>query len=89
MPPMTYFDASAPLMFGGFSRTPDLQPYSLIPPKVSITDVNAKTAPGAKESSRLDVSQPDLADDQELNALIWHAIKQGEPPAPIRSAFGR
>ena len=89
MPPMTYFDASAPLMFGGFSRTPDLKPYSLIAPKVSITDVNAKTAPGAKESSRLDFSQPDLADDQELNALIWHATKQGEPPAPIRSSFGR
>jgi DNA-binding beta-propeller fold protein YncE len=89
MPPMTYFDASAPLMFGGFSRTGDPAPYSVLPPRISLTDVNPKNGPGAKESSRLNFSVPDLAPDQELNALIWRSVKPGEPPPPIRSAFGR
>jgi DNA-binding beta-propeller fold protein YncE len=89
MPPMTYFDASAPLMFGTFSRTPDATPFTVLSPRVSLTDVNPRNGPGAKESSRLDFSAPDLVDDQELNALIWHAVKKGDPPAPTRSVFGR
>jgi hypothetical protein len=36
--PMTHFDAAAPPMFHGFNRTPNAQPYTVIEPKVSLTD---------------------------------------------------
>ena len=87
--PMTHFDAAAPPMFAGFSRTPDIRPYNLIPPKTSLTDRNAANAPGAQQSSRMDFSEADLIDDDELNAVLWRAIKHADPPPPTRSAFAR
>jgi DNA-binding beta-propeller fold protein YncE len=87
--PMTHFDAAAPAMFATFSRQPDTRPYNLIPPKTSLTDRNEANAPGAQQSGRMDFSNADLVDDDELNAVLWRAIKHSDPPPPTRSAFAR
>jgi DNA-binding beta-propeller fold protein YncE len=87
--PMTHFDAAAPPMFATFSRQPDTRPYELIPPRTSLTERNAPDAPGARQSGRMDFSQADLVDDDELNAVLWHAIKHTDPPPPTRSAFAK
>jgi DNA-binding beta-propeller fold protein YncE len=87
--PLTHFDAAARPMFASFSQQPDTRPYTAIPPKISLTDRNPGTAHGADESARLDFSDADLADDDELNAILWRAIKHTDPPPPTRSAFGK
>jgi DNA-binding beta-propeller fold protein YncE len=87
--PMTHFDAAAPPMFATFSRQPDARPYDLIAPKHSLTERNDQNTPGAQESKRMNFSQPDLVDDDELTAVIWRAIKHTDPPPPTRSAFSK
>jgi DNA-binding beta-propeller fold protein YncE len=89
MPPLTHFDASAPLMFGSFSAKPDPTAYSVIAPRVPLTDLNPMSAAAAKESSGLDFSKPDQVDDRLLNTMLWHALKNADPPMPVRSSFGR
>jgi hypothetical protein len=37
----------------------------------------------------MDFSDADLADDDDLNDVLWRAIKRSDPPAPTRSAFTR
>lgn len=87
--PMTHFDAAAPPMFASFSRQADMRPFALIAPKTSLTERNSQTAPGSQESNHMDFSQADLVDDDELNAVLWHAIKHTDPPPPTRSAFAK
>ena len=85
--PMTQFDAAAKPMLGTFSRQPDTRPYTALPPQVSLTDRNPANGPGAKQSALMDFSDADRADDDELNAVLWRALKGTEPPAPVRSRF--
>jgi len=87
--PMTHFDAGARPMFGSFSQKPDTHPYTAITPKISLTDRNPGHTAGASESAKMDFSDADRADDDELNDVLWRAIKHTPPPAPTRSAFGQ
>jgi DNA-binding beta-propeller fold protein YncE len=87
--PLTHFDAGARPMFATFSQQLDARSYSAIAPKVSLTDRNPGKARGAEESARLDFSDADRADDDELNAILWRAIKHTDPPPPTRSAFAK
>jgi hypothetical protein len=87
MRPMTHFDAGARPMFGSFSQSPNPQPYSVVNPKISLTDRNPGKGSGTAESARMDFHDADLADDDELNAVLWRAIKHTDPPVPTRSAF--
>ncbi len=87
--PMTHFDAGARPMFGSFSRQANTQPFTAIPPKVSLTDRNPKDAPMAAESAAMDFSDADLIDDNELNEVLWRAIKGTDLPPPVSSAFSR
>jgi len=87
--PMTHFDAAARPMFGSFSQQPDARPYTVLPPKTSLTDRNPGHSTGSAESARMDFSEADRADDDELNDVLWRSIKHSDPPAPTRSAFGQ
>ncbi len=87
--PLTHFDAAARPMFGSFSQQPDTRPYTVIQPKRSLTERNAGNAVGAAASARMDFSNADLVDDDELNAVLWRAIKHTDPPPPTRSNFAR
>ena len=42
-----------------------------------------------RPSARLDFSEADEIDDDELNDILWRAIRKSEPPAPVRSYFSR
>ncbi|HEY6991782.1 MAG TPA: alkaline phosphatase family protein [Bryobacteraceae bacterium] len=87
--PMTQFDAAAPPMFASFSRTPNVQPYTVIEPKVSLTERNPENGAGAAASARMDFSEADRIDDDDLNAILWRAIRHSNPPPPTRSGFAR
>ncbi len=85
--PLTHFDAGARPMFATFSRQGDPRPYTVIPPKVSLTDRNPATGRGATASARMDFSDADRVGDDELNTVLWWAIKKTDPPPQPRNAL--
>jgi len=88
--PMTQFDAGARPMHAAFQAAPDLAPYTAEKPRVALDERNPAASPTAARSSRLDFSEEDLADDNELNDILWLAVRGSPaPPAPTRSYFAR
>jgi YVTN family beta-propeller protein len=89
--PMTTFDAGARPMSAAFQEKPDLTPYTAEKPRISLTERNPPRSPTAARSARLDFSEADRIDDNELNQILWIAIKGSgaPPPAPMRSIFSR
>ncbi len=87
LPPMTQYDRNATPLVACFTANPDLTAYADIAPRVDLEARNPSTGPGAVASRRLDLSAPDRADPDALNAILWHALRPGRPvPAPVRSA---
>jgi DNA-binding beta-propeller fold protein YncE len=86
LPPMNLFDAHAPIMIPPFSGPGTQPPYQADDKNLRsgmIYQVNAKTAPGAKESSQMDFSRPDAASAGRLNGILWRNEKGDVPmPAP-------
>jgi hypothetical protein len=84
--PMNLFDAHAPLMVPLLSGTGTQPPYQADDRNLRIGliySVNPPTAPGAKESSKMDFSAPDRANTTVLNAILWRDAK-GNAPMPVR-----
>ncbi len=84
LPPMNLFDAHAPLMAPLFSGPGTQSPYEADDRNLRsgmIYRVNPKTAPGAKESGRMDFSRPDAANAGRLNEILWRNEK-GDVPMP-------
>jgi len=89
MRPLTHFDAGARPMLHAFSRTAVLTPYQVEKPRIPLDDRNPAHSETAARSERLDFSDADLIDDDELNDILWLAIRHSDPPAPVRSMFGK
>jgi hypothetical protein len=87
--PMTHFDAGARPMIASFSGQASPAPYQAEKPRISLEERNPANSATAARSARLDFSQADLNDDDELNDILWRAIRGTDPPAPVRSMFGR
>ena len=86
LPPMTQFDALATPMTNVFTTTATLAPFVREAARVDLLAVNPATGEGARRSARLDWSEYDLADFDELNEILWQALKGTPMPAPVRSA---
>jgi YVTN family beta-propeller protein len=87
--PMTHFDAGARPITAAFAATPNLQPYAAERPRISLTERNPATSPTAARSARMSFEEADEIDDDELNDILWRAIRKTEPPPPVRSLFAR
>jgi DNA-binding beta-propeller fold protein YncE len=87
--PMTHFDAAARPMTASFQTTPDPAPYIAEKPRIPLDTRNAPNAPGAAASNRMDFEEADDIDDDELNDILWRAIRKDAPPPPVRSYFGK
>jgi YVTN family beta-propeller protein len=87
--PMTQFDAAARPMTASFQSKPDTAPYTAEKPRTSLDTRNAPTAPAAAASNRMNFDDADQADDDELNEILWRAIRGNQPPPPVRSYFGK
>jgi DNA-binding beta-propeller fold protein YncE len=87
--PMTHFDAAATPMAGCFQNKPDLTPYQAVVPRQPLDQLNPRGTPLARRSERLDFREADRIPDEELNEILWLALKgDREPmPAPARSRF--
>ncbi len=88
--PMTHFDAAARPMYRMFQPVPDTRPYVAEKPRIALDERNSASSPAASRSMRLDFEDADRIDDDELNAILWAALKgAGTPPPPARSFFSR
>jgi hypothetical protein len=87
--PMTHFDAAARPMAAAFASKPDLRPYDAEKPRIRLDQVNPAQSATAARSAQLDLSEADRIDDEEMNEILWRAMRKDEPPAPVRSYFSR
>jgi hypothetical protein len=87
--PMTQFDAAARVMLPAFQASADPAPYTVEKPRIPLDTKNAATAPAAAASNRMNFDEADDIDDDELNDILWRAIRGNEPPPPVRSYFGK
>lgn len=88
LPPMTQYDQLATPMHHVFTTTPNLAPFVREEARVDLMAKNALTGEGAQRSARMDWSDYDLIDFDELNDILWKALKPNQPmPAPVRSAL--
>jgi len=90
MKPMTSFDAAATPMWSVFDAKPNPAPYTAVKPRHPIDERNpAATTVAARKSAEMDLAEADRIDDNELNDILWRALKKTDPPVPVRSVFGR
>jgi hypothetical protein len=87
--PMTQFDAAARPIVSPFLKAPDTAAYTAEKPRIALDDKNPPNAPGAAAAAKMDFDEADEIDDDLLNEILWRAIKGTEPPAPVRSYFGK
>jgi YVTN family beta-propeller protein len=89
LPPMNQLDLSATAMRGCFQDQPDATPYTCVPSKVPLDQLNpplkalnGKALDLAKQSLALDFSEADLADEDTLNRILWHSVRGTDAPYP-------
>ncbi len=85
LPPMNNNDAFAAVMAPLFTGAGDQPPYKADyrnRDNGMIYQANTPSSPMAKESSKLDFSVADAADNEVLNAILWKAAK-GDVPMPL------
>lgn len=87
--PMTMHDAGARPMHAAFRNEADARPYEKAEARVGLDERNPATSPTAAQSMKMDWSEADRADDDELNRILWLALRGTNPPPPVRSFHGR
>jgi hypothetical protein len=87
--PMTHFDAGARPMTAAFTRAADPSAYTAEKPRIRLDERNPAASPTAARSARLRFDEADEIDDDELNDILWLAIRKDAPPPPVRSFFAR
>ena len=88
LPPMNLFDAHAPVIAAPFAGTGTQPPYQADYSNLRsglLYEMNDKSAPGAKQSEKMDFSRPDAVNAQELNAILWQGAKGKKPNPVVRS----
>lgn len=87
--PMSQFDAAATPMWASFENRANPAPYTARAANVDLEARNTKLAWGARQSQRMDFSEPDKVDDIVLNEVVWRSVRGGDSPmpAPVRAAF--
>jgi DNA-binding beta-propeller fold protein YncE len=89
MRPMTHFDAAARVMSAAFGSRPDTTPYTAEKPRIPLDARNPAATPAAQRAANLKLDEADENDDDEMNDMLWRAIRKDAPPPPVRSIFGR
>ncbi|MFM7243200.1 MAG: alkaline phosphatase family protein, partial [Planctomycetaceae bacterium] len=83
LPPMNQFDASTTPMADCFTDVPDLRPFAVRPATVPLDQMNPDPKAildpllkaGAVLSASMNFAEIDKAPEDELNRVLWHAMK--------------
>ena len=93
LPAMNQLDALAPLMGACFMPQPDLRPYTALPNRIPLDEMNpelkslrGKARYWAERSLEQDFEGFDRADEDTLNRILWHAMKGVDEPYPVHLA---
>ncbi len=82
--PVNAFDSVTAPMFDLFHESPNLATYTALPNRVPLDEINGGTVPS------VNLSKPDLLDEDFFNRQIWAAVRPGEPyPAEWAGPHGR
>jgi YVTN family beta-propeller protein len=90
LPPMNQFDATATPLFDCFSETPDFTPFTAVPNRVPLDQMNPEPTaiadPLLREhavaSAALPLDEVDKCPEDLLNRILWHAMKGSEASYP-------
>ncbi|HJT79049.1 MAG TPA: alkaline phosphatase family protein [Gemmataceae bacterium] len=90
LPPMNQLDLSATPMRNCFQATPDLTPYTCLPNRVALDEMNpslkklrGEALHWAEKSLALDLDEGDKADEDTLNRILWYAAR-GPAAYPVQ-----
>ena len=72
-----------------FQSQSDLTGYTAEKPRISLEERNPPVSATAARAAKLDFSEADRIGDDELNDILWRALKKNEPSPPVRSIFAR
>ena len=91
LPPMNQLDLSATPIRACFQDKPDLRPFTAVPNKVPLDEMNpplhqlrGAALRWAKKSLELDFDKEDEADENTLNRILWHSVRGWDTPYPER-----
>lgn len=89
LPPMSQYDAAAMPLFQCFMPKPDMTPYTSVPNNINLDLRNTKKNKSSKLSATFNLNEEDRVPDDELNLVVWKAVKgeDSEMPAPRHCAF--
>ena len=87
--PMTHFDAGARPMSTVFLSQPNPAGYTAEKPRIALDERNPAATPAAARAAHLNFEEADTNDDDEMNDMLWRAIRKDAPPPPVRSIFGK
>jgi DNA-binding beta-propeller fold protein YncE len=82
MAPMSAYDAGAPPLSAAFVPTPNLAPFDALPARYDVHAKNGATAYRAADSARMRFDIADAVDPEELNDILWHAVRGRNAPPP-------
>jgi len=89
LPTMSLFDLIAHDMRASFTDTADLTPYTHVRPKQDLYELNPPVSAlrgearrAALASARMRWDVPDAAPSEELNRILWHAVRGWTTPYP-------
>ncbi len=90
LPPMNQFDASATPMFDCFTDEPDFTPYTSVPNRIPLDQMNpdprairdAAIRQDALVSAQLNFREVDKAPEDVLNRILWRARRGSAIPYP-------
>jgi YVTN family beta-propeller protein len=93
LPPMNQLDLSATPMRECFQAQADLTPYTCLPNKVPLDQMNpplnrlnGQALHWARKSLALNLEKGDQADEDTLNRILWHATRGYDTPYPEQFA---
>src|SRR4029077_2925357 len=72
-----------------WASEPDVRPYDVITPDISLDERNPRSTRSALESRRLRLDTEDASDDDDFSRILWHAVKGFEKsyPGPTRMSL--
>ncbi len=92
LPPMSQFDLAAEPMVDCFTDQPDFTPYKALPNQIPLDQMNPKLTSlhgkqlyWAKKSMEMPLDEADEANEDDLNKIVWYAVKGYGVPYPKRS----
>jgi DNA-binding beta-propeller fold protein YncE len=91
LPPMSQYDAAATPLYACFSKKPNMQPYTAVPYRINLNQLNPNRGKLSQLSRNLPLQKVDQVPDLWFSQIIWKAVR-GEHavmPAPRRGAFIR